>query len=83
MLPLEQVAEMEGFDERKMREKEGGMSVDWYEEGTEAKLPSDILRLGLEGMADMYAGPASIEEDQVDLRAELEGLGLAEGLNPE
>ena len=80
LLPPEQVSEMEGFDEKKMREREEGTLVDWYQEGAEAKLPSDILRLGLGGV---HAGPASIEEDQVDLRVELEGLGLAEGLNLE
>ncbi len=45
LLPPEQVAAMEGFVERKMEGKEGGL-VDWYEPGAESKLPLDILSVG-------------------------------------
>jgi hypothetical protein len=46
LLPPEQVAAMEGFVERKMREgKEGGL-VDWYQPGAESRLPPDILTVG-------------------------------------
>lgn len=38
-----QVAAMEPFVERKMREKEEGTIVDWYKPGAEAGLPPDIL----------------------------------------
>jgi hypothetical protein len=52
LLPPEQVEAMEGFVERKMREKEEGTLVDWYEPGTESKLPPDILAIGRSGEQD-------------------------------
>ncbi|KAM4065466.1 phosphotransferase enzyme family protein [Hirsutella rhossiliensis] len=46
LLPLKQVSAIEGFVERKMREKEECTLVDWYGENPESRLPPDILSMG-------------------------------------
>lgn len=43
LLPPEQIEAMESFVERKLKEKEEGSLVDWYEPGAESRLPPDIL----------------------------------------
>jgi hypothetical protein len=46
LLPSEQVEAMEGFVERKLREKAEGTLLDWYEPGAELRLPPDIMGVG-------------------------------------
>lgn len=46
LLPTEQAAAMEEFVERKMREKEEGTLIDWYADGSESRLPPNILSEG-------------------------------------
>lgn len=46
LLPQEQVDAMEGFVQRKLKEKDQGGLADWYEPGAEANLPLDVLVVG-------------------------------------
>ncbi len=43
LLPPAQVAAMDVFVARKLRERDEGGLVDWYEESAEARLPPNIL----------------------------------------
>jgi hypothetical protein len=46
LLPTEQGAAMEGFVERKLCEKEECTLIDWYADGSESKLPPNVLSEG-------------------------------------
>ena len=59
LLPPDQVEAMESFVERKLREKEEGTLVDWYEHGAESKLPSNILDVGRSAGQDSQPDHAS------------------------
>lgn len=55
-LPSDQVAAMEGFVDRKMREKKECKLMDWYEEDSQSKLPPDILAVCLTEASDADPG---------------------------
>lgn len=61
LLPPEQVEAMEGIVERKLREKEEGGIVDWYQPGAEHKLPPDVLAVGRLAASDRQEDAAVSE----------------------
>ncbi|KAG9250826.1 phosphotransferase family protein [Emericellopsis atlantica] len=61
LLPSKQVADMEAFVERKMREREECTLIDWYAEDAESKLPPNVIEV-------LTCSPTTTATSQIDIR---------------
>jgi hypothetical protein len=64
---------MEGFVGRKLREKEEGTLVDWYEPDAESKLPRDILSVGQSCFETLTADVAAVRDSLQGMHLEQAG----------